>query len=148
MEFMIGLQEAATTTTEATASNLQLWGAFCFGAVIGWYVYYVNRYRSGEVKFSDLSTLISIIGGGAILTLFPASTDLFGAYGVGLATGFFVYFIVLIIFVGSSSKFKVDWFLDGRRGELNKGEFYGPGNVVRETVTAMSDESSSNSRSQ
>ena len=27
----------------------QAFGAFCFGAVLGWYVYYVNRYRTDTV---------------------------------------------------------------------------------------------------
>ena len=47
--------------------------------------------------------------------MFPAKTSLFGAYGVGLATGFFLYFIVLNVLVAISPNFNVDWFLDGRR---------------------------------
>ena len=90
-------------------------GAFAFGLVIGWYVYYVNRYRKGDVQIGDITTLIGAIGGAAILALFDAKTDLFGAYGVGLAIGFFVYFLVLVILVGVSDNFNADWFLDGRR---------------------------------
>ena len=96
-------------------SLIQLLGAGGFGALIGWYVYYVNRYRKGDVALGDLVTLIGVLGGGTVLTLFPASTDLFGAYGVGLACGFFSYLIVLNILVRSSPNFDVDWFLDGRR---------------------------------
>jgi hypothetical protein len=55
------------------ASTLQLLGACGFGALIGWLVYYTNRYRRGEVQFSDLVTLVGVIGGGAVLTLFPAN---------------------------------------------------------------------------
>jgi hypothetical protein len=47
--------------------------------------------------------------------LFPARSDLFGAYGVGLASGFFGYFLVLVVLVGVSRNFGVEWFLDGRR---------------------------------
>lgn len=96
-------------------SVIQLVGAAGFGALIGWYVYYVNRYRKGDVALGDLVTLIGVIGGGAVLTLFPASTDLFGAYGIGLACGFFSYLIVLNILVRSTNNFNSDWFLDGRR---------------------------------
>jgi 3-methyladenine DNA glycosylase/8-oxoguanine DNA glycosylase len=32
----------------ASASNFELAGAAAFGAVIGWYLYYVNRYRQDE----------------------------------------------------------------------------------------------------
>ena len=99
----------------SSASTTQLWGAFGFGAVIGWYVYYINRYRKSDVQISDLVTLIGVIGGTAILNLFPQGSDLFGAYGIGLAAGFFVYFAMLMIFVRVSNNFDVDWFLDGRR---------------------------------
>jgi hypothetical protein len=90
-------------------------GALAFGLVIGWYVYYVNRYRKGDVQISDITTIIGALGGGAILALFPSGSDLFGGYGVGLAIGFFLYFLSLIILVGKSSNFDSDWFLDGRR---------------------------------
>jgi len=96
-------------------SQLQLIGAACFGMLIGWFVYYINRYRTGDVQLSDLVTLIGVIGGTAVLALFPAKSDLFGAYGIGLAIGFFLYFVILIVLVNVSDNFDVDWFLDGRR---------------------------------
>lgn len=98
-----------------TASMIQLLGAGFFGVIIGWYVYFINRYRKADVQLSDLVALIGVIGGGAVLALFPARTDLFGAYGIGLAVGFFAYFGVLLYLVYRSSNFDVDWFLDGRR---------------------------------
>jgi hypothetical protein len=117
------------TETVAAATRLQLFGAAAFGVLIGWLVYYINRYRKADVQLSDLVTLIGVLGGGAILALFPAKTDLFGAYGIGLAIGFFVYFIVLVFLVGISKNFDVDWFLDGRR-KKPKDPFYVPGEVV------------------
>lgn len=98
-----------------TASTIQILGAMGFGALIGWFVYYINRYRKGDVQWSDLTTLIGILGGGAILALFPEQTDLFGAYGIGLFIGFFGYFLFLMVWVRISANFTVDWFLDGRR---------------------------------
>jgi hypothetical protein len=95
------------------ATTLQLWGAGAFGVLIGWYVYYINRYRKADVQLGDLVTLVGVIGGGAVLAIFPAKSDLFGAYGVGLGIGFFGYFLALIIMVGISKKFDVDFFLDG-----------------------------------
>lgn len=102
--------------------DIQLFGAACFGAIIGWYVYYINRWRKGDVQFSDLVTVVGIIGGGAVLGLFgnpsaedqKAATDMFGAYGIGLAVGFFGYFLVLAGMVSKTTNFTVDWFLDGR----------------------------------
>ena len=38
--------------------SLPYLGAAGFGAIIGWYVYYINRYRKGDVQFSDLTTLV------------------------------------------------------------------------------------------
>jgi hypothetical protein len=102
---------------------LILWGAASFGFLIGWYVYYINRYRKGDVQLSDLVTLIGIIGGGGITALFDAKTAMFGAYGIGLAAGFFAYFIVLIFLVNISKNFGVDWFLDGRRKKVADDEF-------------------------
>jgi hypothetical protein len=97
------------------ATLIQLLGAGGFGAIIGWFIYYINRYREAGVRFSDLVTLIGIIGSGAVLALFPARTDLFGAYGIGLFAGFFGYYAALLIMVRISKNFDVDWFLDGRR---------------------------------
>ena len=95
--------------------DLQLLGAGSFGTLIGWYVYYINRHRREEVSASDLVSLLGVIGGVAVLKLFPERTDLFGAYGLGLGIGFFGYFLSLIVLVGMSKNFNADYFLDGRR---------------------------------
>ncbi|HEX5724794.1 MAG TPA: hypothetical protein VFX98_04970 [Longimicrobiaceae bacterium] len=125
------LQDATT----ADASTIQLLGAGCFGLLIGWYVYYVNRYRKGDVSLGDLVTLIGVIGGAGILALFEARSDLFGAYGIGLALGFFLYFLILVVLVNRSANFDADWFLDGRRRRLGP-EYEIPGDV-RATTGAM-----------
>lgn len=111
-----------------SAGLLQLLGAGGFGAVVGWYVYYINRYRQGDVQLSDVVTLVGAIGGAAIMALFPAKSDLFGAYGIGLAVGFFGYFFALIVMVALSKKFAIEWFLDGRRLKLGDDEFI-PGEI-------------------
>lgn len=92
-------------------------GAAGFGCIIGWLIYYINRYRRGDVQFSDLTTIIGIVGGAAVTALFgDGDKALFGAYGIGLFVGFFGYFIALLVFVGRSGGiFNVTWFLDGRR---------------------------------
>ena len=83
---------------------------------------------------SDLVALVGILGGAAITALFPARTDLFGAYGIGLFIGFFGYFVSLIILVSKSKKFGSDWFLDGRRKKLEEDETVGD---IRGTISAM-----------
>ena len=108
-----------------------LLGAAAFGALIGWYVYYINRYRKSDVQFSDLTTIIGILGGAAVLNLFPSATPLFGAYGIGLFVGFFGYFASLLLLIRSSDNFNADFLLDGRRRDLTGTGFYIPGDFVR-----------------
>jgi hypothetical protein len=107
-----------------SATAIQLLGAGGFGLLIGWYVYYINRFRKGDVQMTDLVTLIGVIGGGSVTALFEARTDLFGAYGIGVALGFFSYFLVLVGMVKHSRHFDVNWFLDGRRKDPDTGWGY------------------------
>ena len=111
---------------EDGASTLQILGAGGFGALIGWYVYYLNRHRTEQVQLSDVVTLIGAIGGAAILAIFPAKSDLFGAYGIGLFAGFFGYYLVMAICVARSDNFNADWFLDGRRKKMGADETADP----------------------
>ena len=117
-------------SAEASPSGRAYLELVGFGALIGWYVYFINRYRKGEVQLSDLTTLVGVIGGGAVLALFPAKTDLFGAYGVGLFVGFFGYFLTLLILVKLSGNFNRDWFLDGRRKKV-EGQWEIPAQIDR-----------------
>lgn len=117
------------------ATTLQIWGAGCFGAILGWYLYFINRYRTGEVGFGDLTTIIGIVGGVGVLALFPAGTDLFGSYGIGLAVGFFGYYFVLAGLVSMSKNFDVDFFLDGRRKAPTSDYLIPEG--FRQTVSGM-----------
>ena len=112
------------------AKTVQLIGAGAFGAVVGWYVYYINRWRKDDVQLSDIVTLVGAIGGAAVLALFPAKSDLFGAYGIGLAAGFFLYFFVLVVLVNKSPDFTAAWFLDGRAPKLGPNEITSGGRAM------------------
>ena len=120
---------------ESVIQMIQLIGALLFGTIIGWYVYLINRYRKGDVQLSDLAALIGVIGGSAVLALFDREGGLFGAYGIGLAIGFFSYFLSLIVMVSRSDNFNIDWFLDGRRRKPSSDYVIPPGTAV--TVTPM-----------
>jgi hypothetical protein len=102
--------------------TFEQWGAAAFGLVIGWFTYLVVRHRTTEYKLADIGTLIGIIGGAAVLKLFPEPGGLFAAYAIGLAVGFFLYFLMLVMFVLVSKRFTVEWFLDGRKPVTQPGE--------------------------
>jgi hypothetical protein len=123
-------------TTEPSASLLQMLGAGGFGAILGWYLYFINRYRSADVRLADLVTLVGVLGGGGIAALFEPHSDMFAAYGVGLFLGFFGYFAVLLILVARSEDFTTDWFLDGRR-KRPAGSTYVPDGVVTPQLAPM-----------
>lgn len=129
---------------ESVIQMIQLIGALLFGTIIGWYVYLINRYRKGDVQLSDLAALIGVIGGSAVLALFDREGGLFGAYGIGLAIGFFSYFLSLIVMVSRSDNFNIDWFLDGRRRKPSSDYVIPPGTAV--TVTPMDAGSGSGGR--
>ncbi|MFG2312292.1 hypothetical protein ACGFS9_27040 [Streptomyces sp. NPDC048566] len=89
-------------------------GSMFFGMVIGWFTYFVNRYRT-TVAVADVLAIVGALGGGTVLTLFPEQSRLFAAYGIGLAIGFFGYFALLVLLVLRSEGWTMEWFLDGRR---------------------------------
>jgi hypothetical protein len=111
----MGGAEVAAAAVTVHATGLQKLGAAAFGVVIGWYLYYVARYRKDAVSVGDVTSVVGALGGTAVLALFPARTDLFGAYGIGVFVGFFGYFAMLMVLVRRSDNFNLDWFLDGRR---------------------------------
>ncbi len=77
-------------------------GAIGFGLVVGWVTYRTLRRKEGAAALSDLSTVIGVVGGAAIMTLFD-NERLFGAYSIGLAVGFFAYFIIGMIVYGKET---------------------------------------------
>jgi uncharacterized membrane protein YeaQ/YmgE (transglycosylase-associated protein family) len=74
-------------------------GALCFGLVVGWISYRTLRRKEGAAALSDIATVIGAIGGAAVTTLFKSEV-LFGLYCIGLAVGFFAYFVVGLIVYG------------------------------------------------
>ena len=74
-----------------------------FGLVIGWITYRTLRRKEGAVALSDLATVIGAVGGAAVTALFR-SEDLFGAYSIGLAIGFFAYFAVGLLLYGKNAQ--------------------------------------------
>jgi Kef-type K+ transport system membrane component KefB len=95
-------------------------GAFCFGIVVGWVAYRTLR-RSSVSGLSDISTVIGIVGGAAVVALFPRATGEFGAYAVGLLIGFLSY-----VKIATSETYKdVDW-LGSRAGSRDDDDLQRP----------------------
>jgi uncharacterized membrane protein YeaQ/YmgE (transglycosylase-associated protein family) len=71
-------------------------GAICFGLMMGWITHRTLRRREGSVALSDIATVLGAVGGAAVTALFK-DAEIFGAYSVGLAAGYFGYFLVALI---------------------------------------------------
>lgn len=87
-------------------------GAFFFGLVVGWITYRTLRRKEGGGAISDIAAVIAAVGGGAVAANYKPETEVFGYYSVGLAVGFFLYFIVGLIMEGKASA--GGWMMDGR----------------------------------
>ena len=70
-----------------TAADIKFLSAGLFGVVLGWNLYFINRYRK-DVVLGDLASVVGAIGGAAVLALFGSGTEPSPAYGIGLAVGF------------------------------------------------------------
>jgi len=94
-------------------------GATCFGLVIGWITYRTLRRKEGGSAISDIATVIGAIGGAGVTVLFD-KPEIFSSYCIGLAIGFFAYFIVgLVIGKGNNDS----WMMEsGSTGSSWMGE--------------------------
>ncbi|MFD9127450.1 hypothetical protein [Kitasatospora sp. NPDC059571] len=68
-------------------------GAGAFGLVIGWIAYRTLRRAADGSRIADLVTVVAALGGGAVINGRFPDPDLFAGYGIGLAVGFFGYFV-------------------------------------------------------
>jgi uncharacterized membrane protein YeaQ/YmgE (transglycosylase-associated protein family) len=70
-------------------------GPGCFGLVVGWVCYRTLRRKTDGAGLGDIAGVIGAIGGTTVVAIFK--NDAFNIYCVGLAIGFFAYFIVGVI---------------------------------------------------
>jgi hypothetical protein len=71
-------------------------GAVLFGLVVGWITYYTLAHVEKH-GVADIAAVIAAVGGAAVLALFPAQSQLFDDYAIGLAIGFFAYGLLVIL---------------------------------------------------
>src|ERR1700752_1565217 len=81
----------------------QTFGPGAFGFVIGFVTYRTIR-RTQSTGLSDLAAVIGAIGGATITALFPAGSNAFGYYGIGLAIGFLGYLGISLVVSALSTK--------------------------------------------
>ena len=70
--------------------TFEMFGAGCFGAVIGFVAWQVVRGGEASFDVKQLAALIGALLGAVVMSAFPAGTTLFAAYSSGLAFGFFL----------------------------------------------------------
>ena len=71
-------------------------GAVCFGVVVGWVTHRTLRRKQAGAAISDIAAVVGAVGGGAVLGIFKSGYS-FGWYAIGLAGGFFLYFIIALL---------------------------------------------------
>jgi hypothetical protein len=81
-------------------STISAWGAVCFGAFVGIIVYRSLIRMERKPRLADIGTMIAAVAGGAITTLFPSQSDLFGYYAIGLIPGMGIYFLTFLALNG------------------------------------------------
>jgi zinc transporter ZupT len=65
------------------------------------------RRRAGAAQLSDIATVSGAVGG-AVVTTFPFDDpDVFGAYAIGLAAGFFLYLVVSLALTDKKGRERV-----------------------------------------
>jgi glycopeptide antibiotics resistance protein len=85
------------------------WGSACLGAVIGWITYYTMRKNTKQRTLADITVIISALIGPTVVAVFPAPVEgikqtMFGYYGIGLAVGFFMYYIIFVLLLWKAPK--------------------------------------------
>jgi hypothetical protein len=85
------------------STTIALIGSFAFGLVIGWITYRTLRRREGGAQLSDIAAVVGAVGGGVVTTLPFSDPDVFGAYAIGLAVGFFAYAVIALAIARSAA---------------------------------------------
>lgn len=85
-------------------------GALWFGVIIGWITYRTLRRATASPTVSDIGSVAGAIGGAALTKLFANTFD---EYCIGLAIGFFGYFIIAIVisYIEKDGQPVSDWMM-------------------------------------
>jgi hypothetical protein len=95
---------ATAVTTISHPSGLVLFGAACFGTVVGYITYRTLARTTDKASITDLASVIGVIGGGTITVIYgPADGTLFAMYSIGLLIGMVLYLIASVFTRGKSA---------------------------------------------
>jgi hypothetical protein len=83
------------------ATLVKILGAILFGLVIGWVTYRTLRRSTEQVGLSDIASVIGAVGGATVTKLYD-DAEMFGWYSIGLASGFFGYFVTALSLEGKN----------------------------------------------
>jgi len=86
-------------------------GPFWFGVVIGFITYRTLKHKK-DAGISDIASVIGAVGGAAVVALFPAGSNRFDEYAIGLALGFFLFLVIFQVIAWASSADRATQFLD------------------------------------
>ena len=99
------LQFAQSTAAEAAqnaaeeAFAIDLWGAGALGLVLGWVLYFSIRGKAGQISVTEFAAIVAAVVGGTVTGTITGDPKMLGAYGLGLAAGFFALLILTALFV-------------------------------------------------
>jgi hypothetical protein len=82
-------------------------GALIFGLVVGYITYRTLIRTVDKASVSDLATVLSAIGGGAVVKLYDPSGTPFAFYSIGLTVGMTVFFFAFWKMTDKSTLAKV-----------------------------------------
>ncbi|WP_327250934.1 hypothetical protein [Streptomyces sp. NBC_01244] len=88
-------------TTIQNPSAIVLVGTVCFGVAVGYITYRTLARTTDKAAITDLATVIGVIGGGVVTTLYgPADGTMFAWYSIGLLIGMALYVTLSLIIRG------------------------------------------------
>jgi hypothetical protein len=100
----LAVSAASAVTTISHPRGLVLFGASCFGAVVGYITYRTLARTTDKAAITDLATVIGAVGGGGITVLYgPADGTLFAMYSIGLVIGMVLYLIASLLTRGKAA---------------------------------------------
>lgn len=100
----LAVSAVSAVTTISNPSGLVLFGAACFGSVIGYITYRTLARTTDKASITDLASVIGAIGGGTVTVVYgPADGTLFALYSIGLVIGMVLYLIASLLIRGKTA---------------------------------------------